>query len=218
MAAGSGINGVLGRLTLTTGDTKLDSAGSQSDAPAQNSGPPNPSGDTAEGVRPVVRIEDCVPALRRYALALLRDRDRADDLVHDCLVLAFGKQHTRREDAGMRAWLFTILHNVFVSQRRRQNIRPDSVMLDETHSQSASQRANQEDRLLWRDMLRGLDALPEEQRSVVLLVSVEDLSYAETAAVLGVPVGTVMSRLSRGREKLRQSTGADARPALRRVK
>ena len=114
--------------------------------------------------------------------------------------------------------MFTILHNVFVSQRRRQNIRPDSVVLDDTHSQSASQRANQEDRLLWRDLLLGLERLPEEQRSVVLLVSVEDLSYAETAAVLGVPVGTVMSRLARGREKLRQLTGAEARPALRRVK
>ncbi len=156
--------------------------------------------------------------MRRYALALLRDRDQADDLVHDCLVLALGKMHTRRDDADMRAWLFTILHNVFVSQRRRQNIRPDAVMLDETHSQSASQRANQEDRLLWRDLLLGLERLPEEQRSVVLLVSVEDLSYAETAAVLSIPVGTVMSRLARGREKLRQLTGADARPALRRVK
>ena len=118
----------------------------------------------------------------------------------------------------MRAWLFTILHNVFVSQRRRQHIRPDSVVLDDTHSQGASQRANQEDRLLWRDMLRALDSLPEEQRSVVLLVSVEDLSYAETAAVLSVPVGTVMSRLARGRDRLRQLTGADARPSLRRVK
>lgn len=169
-------------------------------------------------VRPVIRIEDCIPALRRYALALSRDRDRADDLVHDCLVLAIGKMHTRRDDSDMRAWLFTILHNVFISQRRRHAIRPDTVVLDEAHADAASQRASQEDRLLWRDLLRGLERLPEEQRSVVLLVSVEDLSYAETAAVLGVPIGTVMSRLARGREKLRQLTGADARPALRRVK
>lgn len=138
--------------------------------------------------------------------------------MHDCLVLAIGKAHTRRDDSDLRAWLFTILHNVFVSQRRRQNIRPDVVVLDETHGESASQRAGQEDRLEWRDMLRALDRLSEEQRVVVLLVSVEDLSYAETAAVLGVPVGTVMSRLARGRERLRQLTGTDARPALRRVK
>ena len=191
---------------------------SYDEPPSNDESAPRPDGSADGVVRPIVRIEDCIPALRRYALALLRDRDRADDPVHDCLVLAIGKQHTRRDDADMRAWLFTILHNVFISQRRRQNIRPDAVLLDETHSQSASLRASQEDRLLWRDMLRGLQLLPEEQRSVVLLVSVEDLSYAETAAVLGVPVGTVMSRLARGREKLRQLTGADARPALRRVK
>ena len=166
----------------------------------------------------VKRIEDCIPALRRYALALVRDRDRADDLVHDCLVLAIGKQHTRREDTDLRAWMFTILHNVFVSQRRRQNIRPDATYLDDTTAQAVGHRANQEDRLLWRDMLRALAQLPEEQRIVVLLVSVEDLSYAETATVVGVPIGTVMSRLARGREKLRQLTGSEARPALRRVK
>ena len=166
----------------------------------------------------MTRIEDCIPALRRYALSLLRDRDRADDLVHDCLVRAIGKLDTRRDQADMRAWLFTILHNVFVSQRRRHNIRPDTVALDDTNSQAASQRASQEDRLQWRDMLRGLERLPEEQRIVVLLVSVEDLSYSETAAVLDIPVGTVMSRLARGREKLRQLTGSDPRPALRRVK
>ena len=166
----------------------------------------------------MTRIEDCIPALRRYALSLLRDRDRADDLVHDCLVRAIGKLDTRRDQADMRAWLFTILHNVFVSQRRRHNIRPDTVALDDTNSQAASQRASQEDRLQWRDMLRGLERLPEEQRIVVLLVSVEDLSYSETAALLGIPVGTVMSRLARGRKKLRQLTGSDAQPALRRVK
>lgn len=196
----------------------LDCAGTQADKPSADGHAPNPAREAGVAFRPAVRIEDCIPALRRYALALLRERDRADDLVHDCLVLAIAKLHTRRDDADMRAWLFTILHNVFVSQRRRQTIRPDSIALDETHSQSASQRANQEDRLMWRDMLRGLERLPEEQRSVVLLVSVEDLSYAETAAVLGVPVGTVMSRLARGREKLRQLTGGDARPAPRRVK
>lgn len=166
----------------------------------------------------MVRMEDCIPALRRYAMSLSRDRDRADDLVHDCLVRAIAKLHTRRNEADMRAWLFTILHNLFVSQSRRRKVRPDTVVLDDIHSEAASHRASQEDRLHWRDMLRGLDRLPEEQRTVVLLVSVEDLSYAETAAVLGIPIGTVMSRLARGREKLRHYTDSDARPAQRRVK
>ena len=80
-------------------------------------------------------------------------------------------------------------------------------------------RPDQESSLQWRDLLRGLNALPVEQRSVILLVSVEDLSYADAANVLGVPVGTVMSRLARGRERLRQLTdGAEVRPVLRRVK
>jgi RNA polymerase sigma-70 factor (ECF subfamily) len=166
----------------------------------------------------LARIEDCIPALRRYAWALLRNRDDADDLVHDCLVRALDKLHTRRDDADVRAWLFTIMHNLFVSQHRRRKSRPIAEPLDESHDSAFSQRAEQEDRLLWRDMLRGLARLPEEQRSVVLLVSVEDLSYAETAEVLGVPIGTVMSRLARGREKLRTFTDAEARPPLRRVK
>jgi RNA polymerase sigma-70 factor (ECF subfamily) len=168
------------------------------------------------GVLP--RIEDCIPALRRYAWTLMRNRDDADDLVHDCLLRALDKLHTRRGDADIRPWLFTIMHNLFVSQHRRRKARPVAEPLDESHEASASLRADQEDRLHWRDLLRGLARLPEEQRSVVLLVSVEDLSYAETAEVLGVPIGTVMSRLARGREKLRIFTDSEARSPLRRVK
>jgi RNA polymerase sigma-70 factor (ECF subfamily) len=77
------------------------------------------------------RIEDCIPALRRYALALLRDRQDADDLVHDCLVRALEKLHTRRDDVDTRAWLFTIMHNLFVSQRRRAKVRLDTEVLEE---------------------------------------------------------------------------------------
>ena len=166
----------------------------------------------------IEKIEQCIPALRRYAWTLFRHRDAADDLVHDCLVRALDKLHTRRDDADVRAWLFTIMHNLFVSQHRRRRSRPMTEPLDDDHEVAASLRPTQEDGLLWRDMLRGLDRLPAEQRSVVLLISVEDLSYAETAAVLGVPIGTVMSRLARGRERLREYTDSDARPALRRVK
>jgi RNA polymerase sigma-70 factor (ECF subfamily) len=165
----------------------------------------------------ISRIEACIPALRRYATALLRNREEADDLVHDCLVRALDKLHTRHDEADVRAWLFTILHNVFVSQIRRRGARPVTEALDERHEDVASLHPAQEDGLHWRDLLRGLDRLPEEQRSVILLVSVEDLSYAEAAAVLRVPIGTVMSRLARGRERLRQYIEAEP-PALRRVK
>jgi RNA polymerase sigma-70 factor (ECF subfamily) len=166
----------------------------------------------------LARIEACIPALRRYATALLRNRDEADDLVHDCLVRALDKLHTRREEADVRAWLFTIMHHHFISQIRRRRSRPTPEPLDESHESAVGLRPVQEDALHWRDLQRGLALLPEDQRSVILLVSVEDLSYAQAAEVLGVPVGTVMSRLARGRERLRQHTGQDARAPLRRVK
>lgn len=172
---------------------------------------------TVNGV--LTRIEACIPAMRRYAAALLRNREDADDLVHDCLVRALDKLHTRRDDADVRAWLFAIMHNLFISQLRRDKVRPSGEPLDESHESEANVRPHQESSLQWRDMVRGLNQLPVEQRSVILLVSVEDLSYAETAQVLGIPVGTVMSRLARGRERLRQLTEeGEARPALRRVK
>ena len=164
-------------------------------------------------------MEACIPALRRYATALLRNREEADDLVHDCLVRALDKLHTRRDDADVRAWLFAIMHNLFISQLRRQKSRPAGEPIDESHEATLALRPDQEASLHFRDLVDALNRLPVEQRSVLLLVAVEDLSYAEAASVLGVPIGTVMSRLARGREKLRQMTqGDDARPVLRRVK
>jgi len=166
----------------------------------------------------LARIEASIPALRRYATALLRSREEADDLVHDCLVRALDKLHTRREEADVRAWLFTIMHHHFISQVRRRRSRPAAEPLDESHESAVGLPPVQEDALHWRDLQRGLALLPEDQRAVILLVSVEDLSYAQAAEVLGVPVGTVMSRLNRGRERLRQHTDQDPRPPLRRVK
>jgi RNA polymerase sigma factor (sigma-70 family) len=175
-------------------------------------------GGTVSDPGVLARIEASIPALRRYATALLRSRDEADDLVHDCLVRALDKLHTRREEADVRAWLFTIMHHHFISQVRRRRSRPAAEPLDESHTGAVGLPAVQEDALHWRDLQRGLALLPEEQRSVILLVSVEDLSYAQAAEVLGIPVGTVMSRLARGRERLRQHTGQEARAPLRRVK
>ena len=168
-------------------------------------------------------IEACIPALRRYALALLRNGQDADDLVHDCLVRALDRLHTRRDDGDVRPWLFAIMHNLFVSQRRRAAARPDTETLDETVSVAGSAHPGQEDALRWQELIRALDSLPEEQRSVMLLVSVEDFTYADTARALGIPIGTVMSRLARGRERLRQLTQEaarrkDDRPCLRRIK
>ena len=161
-------------------------------------------------------LEECIPALRRYANALLRHRQDADDLVHDCLMRALERLHTRREDYPIRVWLFAIMHNLFVSQLRKLNVRKLIGRLDADEPEPTMQ-ASQEDGLLWRDLIRALDSLPVEQRIVVLLISVEGLSYADAARVLGIPPGTVMSRLARGRERLRELNDRAARPSLRRA-
>lgn len=161
-------------------------------------------------------MEACIPALRRYACALLHNRQDADDLVHDCLVRALERLHTRREDCDIRVWLFTIMHNLFVSQLRKLNVRKFIRALggDEPELEVPG---SQEDRLLLQDLVRGLNSLPVEQRIVVLIISVEGLSYSDAARILGIPAGTVMSRLARGRERLRQLTGHEAQPILRRA-
>jgi RNA polymerase sigma factor (sigma-70 family) len=166
----------------------------------------------------IAEMEACIPALRRYASALLRDRQEVDDLVHDCLVRALDRLHTHREDAELRPWLFTIMHNLFISRIRRIRRRGTTEPIEAADLAALGQRASQEDPLHRQDLMRALAELPDDQRSVLLLVAVEDLPYAETARVLGVPIGTVMSRLSRAREKLRRSMGEEAPPALRRVK
>jgi RNA polymerase sigma-70 factor, ECF subfamily len=162
-------------------------------------------------------MQACVPDLRRYARFLLKSAQDADDLVHDCLVRALARWETRREELKLRPWLFAIMHNLFISNVRRQRARPESVGLGPELDHGAEDGA-QEGALRWRDLNRALAMLPEDQRSVVMLVSVEDLSYAEAGQVLGIPIGTVMSRLSRGRERLRRIMEGEERPVLRRVK
>jgi RNA polymerase sigma-70 factor (ECF subfamily) len=140
-----------------------------------------------------------IPRLRRYARALVGDRAAADDLVQDTLERAWAKLHLFREGTDLRAWLFTVMHNVHVNRIRAA--RPTEALDDEMPE--LAQRAAQGDALLVRDLDRAIAALPATQREVLLLVALEDLSYEETARVLGIPIGTVMSRLARAREKLR---------------
>ncbi|MDE1147634.1 MAG: sigma-70 family RNA polymerase sigma factor [Azospirillaceae bacterium] len=150
-------------------------------------------------------VEPLIPPLRRYARALVRDAATADDLVQDCLERAITRWHQRRADGDARTWLFTILHNLAVSHIRQNRRRGGQVALDDAVAEPALSRPpTQEDALRHADLLRALDTLPEDQRAVLLLVSVEDLSYAEAARVLDIPIGTVMSRLARAREKLAQ--------------
>ena len=163
-------------------------------------------------------IEDAVPALRRYAWSLLRHRQDADDLVQDALVRALDFLPRRTRDTDMQPWLFAILHNLFVSRwrtARRRILVLTSIPADGIDVPVA---AGQDWSLAARDMVRGVDLLPLEQREVLLLVVVEGLEYRDVATVLGVPIGTVMSRLSRARDTLRKHMDGQITPRLRRVK
>jgi RNA polymerase sigma-70 factor (ECF subfamily) len=151
-------------------------------------------------------IEAEIPRLRRYARALARDVATADDLVQDCLARALGKLHLWQEGTDLRAWLFTILHNQYVNQVRRAVREGAAVGLSETEPM-LTRAPQQGKRLELRDLERAVAKLPEEQRSVILLVGLEGMRYEEVAEVLDVPVGTVRSRLSRGRDALRRLMG-----------
>jgi RNA polymerase sigma-70 factor (ECF subfamily) len=168
-------------------------------------------------------IEPIIPALRRYARGLMRDRWAADDLVQDCLELAIGRWHQRHADGNPRAWVFAIFHNLFRTRMRRMARRPLHVAIEDTDESALTVGASQDQQLHYREVLDALAQLPEEQRSVLLLVTVEDVSNADAAKVLDVPIGTVMSRLSRARARLSdimsgEPVPAVTQPVLRRVK
>ncbi len=151
-------------------------------------------------------IEAEIPRLRRYARALSRDVAGADDLVQDCLARALEKLHLWQEGTDLRAWLFTILHNQYVNQVRRAVREGAAVGLSETEPMLA-QAAHQGKSLELRDLERAIAKLPDEQRSVILLVGLEGMRYEEVADILDIPIGTVRSRLSRGRDALRRLMG-----------
>jgi RNA polymerase sigma factor (sigma-70 family) len=147
------------------------------------------------------RVNELIPRLRRYARALTGERSAADDLVQDTLERAWTKLHLWRSGSDLRAWLFTIMHNVHVNQVRS---RASAAALQlEEDMPDAPVRPTQADLLEVRDVDSALKRLPPEQREVLLLVTLEHMSYQQTADTLGIPIGTVMSRLARGRERLR---------------
>jgi RNA polymerase sigma factor (sigma-70 family) len=150
-------------------------------------------------------IEPLIPALRRYARGLMRDRATADDLVQDCLERAISRWHQRREDNDPRSWIFTILHNLAINRMRQKQRRGPHIPLEDADLGSLALAPPQDEGLLHDDLMRALDGLHEDQRALLLLISVEDLSYAEAAHVLKIPIGTVMSRLARARERLRRA-------------
>jgi RNA polymerase sigma factor (sigma-70 family) len=164
-----------------------------------------------------------LPGLRRYARALTGDAWAADDLVQDTLERACSKWQLWLAGTDLRAWLFTLMHNLYLNQRRSVQPTTGATSIDDVQSDLPAPEGDKDSAL---DLARCLQRLPDDQRAVLLLVALQDMSYAEAAKVLGVPVGTVMSRLSRARSRLRElMDGADAttsrpvpgQPQLRRI-
>jgi RNA polymerase sigma-70 factor (ECF subfamily) len=160
------------------------------------------------------RLVELIPRLRRYARALVGDRASADDLVQDTLERAWAKLHLYRRGTDLRAWLFTVMHNVHVNKVR--SARATDPLEDEMPE--LAQRPAQGDSLVVRDLDRAIARLPDEQRAVLLLVTLEEMSYDQVARALGIPIGTVMSRLSRAREKLRAMMLGQAAAKLKVVR
>ena len=145
-----------------------------------------------------------IPGLRRYARALTGNAWAADDLVQDTLERACSKWRLWTAGSDLRAWLFTLMHNLFMNQRRsaaRQWQAGPALDVDELAHTLVAPDGRQDQAL---DLQRCLLMLPDDQRAVLLLVSLEDMSYGQVARVVGVPLGTVMSRLSRARSRLRE--------------
>lgn len=161
---------------------------------------------------------DEIPALRRYARALCRDPGQADDLVQECLARAVGRRKLWIGHRGMRPWLFSIMHNTFVDELRRQSAsRYDSGAAVDPQSLASDQNA--ELLCTLSDFEQALYRLAAEQREVLLLVGLEQMSYRQVAKLIGVPVGTVMSRLARARERLAEHLEGETRSAkVKRIK
>jgi RNA polymerase sigma-70 factor (ECF subfamily) len=160
-------------------------------------------------------LETHISGLRRYARALVGAQSEADELVQECLVRALARAHSWDDVRDVRAYLFSILHNIFVDYiNDRKRIAQHRASMLQTNSASPPSQD------LWlelRDLAWAMERLPDDQRRVILLVGLEGLSYQQVASVLEIPIGTVMSRLSRGREALRELMGTGKRARLRRV-
>jgi RNA polymerase sigma-70 factor, ECF subfamily len=161
-------------------------------------------------------LERNVPALRRYARALTRNIDRADDLVQDCLERAISRRGLFQPRGPLRPWLFTMLTNLHRNSLRGERRRGEAIDLDSVPELATP--APQPGHLALAELARAIETLPLDQKEALLLVTLEGLPYAEAAAILQIPTGTLMSRLGRARATLRTLTGTPAEPHLRTVK
>jgi RNA polymerase sigma-70 factor (ECF subfamily) len=161
-------------------------------------------------------VEQHIPRLRRYAWALVRDGARADDLVQDTLVRAIAKEHLWQPGTNLAGWLFTLMHHQNVNTVRRALREGTTVDVERCLELAATTDPEASCKL--RELDRALASLPDQQRQVLLLVGLEGLPYEDAASILGIPVGTVRSRLSRARDSLRRlmdrSEDEERRPAV----
>lgn len=162
-------------------------------------------------------LEACGPYLLRYARSLRRDANEADDLVQDCLERALERRHLWQGGESLRPWLFRIMHNLHANQARKYRNRPFHQAIENAPDLPGPHEAHAS-RVAIRELEAALDLLPQGQRELLLLVALSGMSYQECAEACDVPVGTVMSRLYRGRERLRELLEGENRPHLRRVK
>ena len=163
---------------------------------------------------PQPELVAAIPRLRRYARVLTGEPTRADDLVQETLARAWEKRRLWAAGSDLRAWLFTIMHNVFVNQRAMARREAQNVSIDADEDGGVAWqipvRPTQQTRVELTEIMREVQRLPNEQREVLMLAALEEMRYEEIAAVLAIPVGTVMSRLSRAREKLRRAVAEPA--------
>jgi RNA polymerase sigma-70 factor (ECF subfamily) len=151
-----------------------------------------------------------LPLLRRYALSLCHRADLADDLVQTAVERAFAARTSRDPAVPLRPWAFRILRNAFIDDTRRRATRGETVDIADNPDLLSLDGARQtEDQLMLAAARAAMEALPADQRDVMHLVCIEEMSYAETAALLGIPTGTVMSRLSRARAAVARTLGIE---------
>ena len=164
---------------------------------------PEVTGPAAGTISPEA-LDECMPALYRFAFTLTRNEDRANDLVQDCVERCLRKQHLF-DGQNLRSWMFTVCRRVFLNQIRRDKVRGTPVDMDDAPQAKLSVDAAQEEQMHYKDVVAGFRSLPHNDKVVLSLVAIEGLKYEEAAELLDVPVGTVRSRLSRARTRLREA-------------
>ena len=161
------------------------------------------------------QLTDLIPQLRRYARGLVHHLEKADDLVQDCLERALSRRHLWDESRPLKPWLFTIMHHLYANAARRYSRTPEMLSMDLAHEAVG---ADSMDEVALSELNGALHRLSEQHREIILLVGLEQMSYQETAEILNLPLGTVMSRLARARKRLRELMQDPTVPNLRRVK